>query len=226
MRLKQLLFLLLFLWSGFAFAQDVIVKKDGATIVCRVVELNASEIVYKRWSDLNGANYVMDRSLASAINYEDGRKVDLADAANLYLPGNQNDGTQRFNDKALLQIDAASRGVAPNKKAKRLKIVGSAVGGALAVAGGIIMLTAPSDYNYDGHMATGGANLGVGVIGAGACWLAALRMERQQRRLEVSTLYRHDFPLSNGTSLSAGVDVLHDKMVRSNTLGVGFSYNF
>ena len=55
--MKQFLILFLFLCSTSIFAQDVIVKKDGSTIVCRVVELTSSEITYKKWGDLNGSNY-------------------------------------------------------------------------------------------------------------------------------------------------------------------------
>ena len=106
--MKQLLVLFLFLCSASVFAQDVIVKKDGSTIVCRVVELTSSEIVYKKWSDLNGSNYVMDCSAASAIHYANGKKVKLSEVTNLYKPNNQNDGTQQYNDKALLAMDAAN----------------------------------------------------------------------------------------------------------------------
>ena len=49
--MKQLLVLLLLLCSMSVSAQDVIVKKDGSTIVCRVVEVTATEITYKKWSD-------------------------------------------------------------------------------------------------------------------------------------------------------------------------------
>ncbi len=48
--MKQLLVFLFLLCSGSVFAQDVIVKKDGSTIVCRVVELTSSEITYKKWT--------------------------------------------------------------------------------------------------------------------------------------------------------------------------------
>ena len=71
---------MLLLCSASVSAQDVIVKKDGSTIVCRVVELTSSEITYKKWSNLNGSNYVMERSAASAINYENGKKVNLSEA--------------------------------------------------------------------------------------------------------------------------------------------------
>ena len=105
--MKHLLILLFFLCSMSVSAQDVIVKKDGSTIVCRVVELTESEIVYKKWSDMKGPSYVMERSAASAINYQNGKKVNLSQATNLYKPNNQNDGTQQYNDRALLNIDAA-----------------------------------------------------------------------------------------------------------------------
>ena len=43
--MKQLLFFLMLFCATSAVAQDVIVKKDGGTIVCRIVEVNSSEIV-------------------------------------------------------------------------------------------------------------------------------------------------------------------------------------
>ncbi len=65
---------LLFLCTLSATAQDVIIKKDGNTIVCRVVELTKSEVTYKRWTDLQGSNYVMNLKDVSAIHYENGEK--------------------------------------------------------------------------------------------------------------------------------------------------------
>lgn len=106
--MKHLLVLLFLLCATSISAQDVIVKKDGSTVVCRVVEVTATEITYKKWSDLNGSNYVMERSSASAINYENGKKVNLSEATNLYKPHNQNTGDQQYNDNALLAIDRAS----------------------------------------------------------------------------------------------------------------------
>ena len=73
------LFILLSFVSLNVSAQDVIVKKDGSTVVCRIVEVKPIEITYKKWSDLKGPNYIMDISLASVLNYEDGRKVVLSE---------------------------------------------------------------------------------------------------------------------------------------------------
>lgn len=111
--MKHLLVLLFLLCAVSVSAQDVIVKKDGSTIVCRIVDLTSSEITYKKWNDLNGSNYVMNRTDASAINYENGKKLNMSEVDNLYKPGNQNDGLQNYNDRALLEIDANEH---PKKK--------------------------------------------------------------------------------------------------------------
>ena len=74
--MKKILFsfLLACLCPLLALAQDVIVKKNGGTVVCRVVEVNKSEVIYKRWGNLQGSNYVMDLADVAAINYENGEK--------------------------------------------------------------------------------------------------------------------------------------------------------
>lgn len=72
--MKQFLIILLLLCSIGVFSQDVIVKKNGSTIVCRVIEVTSLDITYRKWNDLNGSNYVMNRADASVINYESGNK--------------------------------------------------------------------------------------------------------------------------------------------------------
>lgn len=60
---------------GIVRAQDVIVKKDSSTVVCRVKELTRTDVVYKKWSDQNGPDYVLDKSLVYCVNYENGERV-------------------------------------------------------------------------------------------------------------------------------------------------------
>ena len=43
-------------------AQDVIVKKDGSTIMSKVIEVGTSEIKYKKWSNQSGPTYVIAKS--------------------------------------------------------------------------------------------------------------------------------------------------------------------
>lgn len=53
-------------------AQDVIVKKDGSTLLSKVLEINSLEIKYKKWSNLEGPIYTIDKKEVSTINYQNG----------------------------------------------------------------------------------------------------------------------------------------------------------
>lgn len=230
--MKQLLVFLLLLCSTSVSAQDVIVKKDGSTIVCRVVELTDSEITYKKWSDLNGSNYVMNRADASAINYENGKKVNLSEATNLYTPNNQNDGTQQYNDRALLAIDAQTHGDRVSKM-KRNGWISCGIAGA-----GILFMTIisaanqPDDYGYrgdafDAAMAGGGILTVGGTVGAILYFSKAHKLKKETSlQVYSSPLFQKDLTLPNGRSLSFGADLLSDCAIGNNTLGIGLRYNF
>lgn len=72
--MKKLLLLLLTLVALNTYAQDVIVKKDGSTILSKVLEVNKSDIKYKKFSNQNGPTYTIDKSEVMAINFENGDK--------------------------------------------------------------------------------------------------------------------------------------------------------
>ena len=220
--MKQLLVLLFLLCSASVFAQDVIVKKDGSTIVCRVVEVSATEITYKKWSNLNGSNYVMDKSLASAINYESGKKENLSEATNLYQPNNQNDGVQQYNDRALLRLDYATRKNDPYKKAKTLKTIGW-IGAVPFVGMAIYCFQNP-------HSGTTGA--GLGFLGVGALWTSSFVLignhiqKKADSMLQTTTIIDWKYDFCKDMSLSAGIDIISDHTNSNNTIGFGLRYNF
>ena len=225
--MKQFLTILLFLCSVSVFAQDVIVKKDGSTVVCRVEKVSETDVTYKLWSDLKGSSYVMDKSLVSAINYESGKKEAFGETQSLYLPNNQNDGVQAMNDKALLKLDATiNKKLGSYKKVKRLKTWGWICGGFLTVAG-----IAPITVYCSGE--GGGELIGIGAgsiaIGAGITTLCLVKAHKQKKMLDdfqSSTIFHQDFHFSNGSSLSVGADLLHDHILNNRTVGLGLSYNF
>lgn len=228
--MKHLLVLFMLLCSATAYAQDVIVKKDGSTVVCRVVELTSSEIVYKKWSDLNGSNYVMNRSDASSINYESGKKVSFAEAGeNLYSPGNQNDGVQQYNDRALLQLDNAAN--SPYKKVKRLRTIGWIGGGSL-VAAGIVIFAIYGSKEIDDALPFALPCIGAGVLGTTSVLLIAnYQKKKLDKTLQATSIYKREVNFSDGTSLSVGFDMLSihtdtNRMFGNNTLGLGLRYNF
>ena len=69
---KLLLFIILFCVSLTIMAQDVIVKKDGSTILSKVLEISETEIKYKKWSNQDGPTYTIHQSEILSINYQNG----------------------------------------------------------------------------------------------------------------------------------------------------------
>lgn len=224
--MKQLLVMFMLLCSTVVITQDVIVKKDGSTIVCRVVELTSSEIVYKKWGDQNESNYVMNRTDASAINYQNGKKVSLAEiGTNLYAPGNQNDGYRQTNDNALLNIDYAASN--PLKKAKVLRLVGYIGGGALFLGGGYMLAAAIDGNNTNSALFIAGIScMSVGVIGGTVCLISAHNIKKKARRIQGLALYEKKFKYKNGTAITPSIDLLRDQACNTQSVGIGLRYNF
>lgn len=227
--MKKLLVLLMILCSCSAFAQDVIVKNDGSTVLCRIVEVNSSEVVYKKWNNLNGSNYVMNRSDVANINYENGKKENVSsNGTNLYTPGNQNSGVQQYNDKALLALDMEANN--PYKKVKNKKKL-AWLGGGILMAGGIAALigyeTSSSAYPQDNLIPVAIA-CAVGSIAWTTGFLISANKTKKkiERQMETYSLFQQEFKFSNGSSLMTGVDVLRDNMKGSNAFGLGLRYNF
>ncbi len=64
-------------------AQDVIVKKDGSTILSKVLEVNESTIRYKKYSNPSGPLYTIDKATILSINYENGEKESFENSTGL-----------------------------------------------------------------------------------------------------------------------------------------------
>jgi len=227
--MKKLLVLLLLLCPMIAMAQDVIVKKDGSTVRCRVEKVSDTEVTFKKWEDLKGPSYIMDKSLVSAINYEDGRKDPFGEVTSPYTPNNQIDGVRTLSDRELLKLDLAANN--PYKKVKRLKTWGWIGGGVLVVVGGILMGKGFFSSKYasiDAPESMAGiviAGLGIGVTTT--CLVVAHKQKKKMdAALQTSSLYRYDIPFGNGSQLSVGADMLHDRIMNNRTVGLGLSYNF
>lgn len=55
-------------------AQDVIVKKDGTTILSKVLEVNETNLRYKKFKNPQGPTYSISLSEIMSVNYENGEK--------------------------------------------------------------------------------------------------------------------------------------------------------
>ena len=132
--------------------------------------------------------------------------------------------TVNMNDKNTLTLKTSVSKL--NNKRKLLKIIG--IGGGLAVVGvgGLIMLTAPSDKGYEEQMIEGGVVMGCGVLGATLCMIKAHNYKRKADRIQASLVYQYDFRLTNGSTLSASIDMLKDGVNNRQTLGLGLQCSF
>lgn len=91
----RLLLLVMTIWPvNTAYAQDVIVKKDGSTILSNVLEINETNIRYKRFSNQGGPIYTINKSEIMSINYENGEKDDFSKVGK-----SNNDTHSRFVEK-------------------------------------------------------------------------------------------------------------------------------
>lgn len=226
--MKQLLFLFFILCSATVFAQDVIVKKDGSTILSKVLEVNQNEVKYKNYNNLNGPTYTISKSELQAINYQNGAKDTFSAPVreeNRYLPNNQNDGTQKINDNTLIAMDYVNSN--PLKKAKTLKTVGW-IGGGILFLGGGYMIAAGLDPGHKGNelLILGISTVSIGVIGGALCIHSANKMIKKVNMLQSSSIYQKEFKLKNGSTFTPSVDILRDQALCTQTVGLGLSYKF
>lgn len=80
--------LLIIIALGFvkiADAQDIIVKIDGTTIDSKVTKITTTEVEYKKWSNVDGPVYTIDKNLVSQIKYQNG---DIEDYTIIETPHN------------------------------------------------------------------------------------------------------------------------------------------
>ena len=77
-RMKKLIFLLTMCVVFNLSAQDIIVKRNGDQIQCKVLEVSKNEVKYKRWVNLDGPAFSEKKSDIFMIKYENGEKDMIA----------------------------------------------------------------------------------------------------------------------------------------------------
>lgn len=56
-------------------AQDIITQLDGTTIEVKITKVDATQVTYKKYSNLGGPSYVMRKDNVQMITYENGKRV-------------------------------------------------------------------------------------------------------------------------------------------------------
>lgn len=213
-------------------AQDVIVKKDGSTILSKVLEVTSSEVKYKKFSNQEGPTYTIKVSELQAINYQNGEKDSFmgtqtesvhVETVAPQTTFNQNP-QQQYNDVQLLRAYKADQN--DIQKYKRLKNIGW-ISGASMVAIGAILPFAISIEDYVHYLIVVGIPIASGGIIAGTTMiLVADHNIKKYNSLQSVSILQQEFHLGKQTNLTADVNVLNDNFTNQKTLGLGFHLNF
>ena len=71
---KSGLLIFLFLNAYNSFSQDLFIYKNGEELNVKVLRINKNDISYKKYSNLNGPEYIEDKANLFMIKYENGTK--------------------------------------------------------------------------------------------------------------------------------------------------------
>lgn len=220
--MKRFLFsLVAILFTCVCFAQDVIIKKDGTTILSTVIKVGQSEVEYKKYNNQTGPTYTISINELSHINYANGTKDTFTSTYNNQSVVTTETATQFSNDEGLLKLyDAHDRKL---KKAKRIKSLGWIVGGTLFAAGGALIISSVSD---DTIVIIGSAVAGAGLITWTTCTLVGNHIGKKSKySVQSNPLFQQEYKIGKN-SLAFGVDMLNDNTFKNQTLGLGVSYKF
>ena len=220
--MKRFLFsLVAILFTCVCFAQDVIIKKDGTTILSTVIKVGQSEVEYKKYNNQTGPTYIVSINELSHINYANGTKDTFTSTYNNQSVVTTETATQFSNDEGLLKLyDAHDRKL---KKAKRIKSLGWIVGGTLFAAGGALIISSVSD---DTIVIIGSAVAGAGLITWTTCTLVGNHIAKKSKySVQSNPLFQKEYKIGKN-SLAFGVDMLNDNTFKNQTLGLGLSYKF
>ena len=217
--------------SACSFAQDVIVKKDGSTILSKVIEIGTTEVKYKKFSNQNGPNYSILKTEIQAINYEDGEKETFTDI----VPQSEQQQQFNYNDYA----GQMAQGIYTNNAMQKEKLLTSAkswekaggwVMGLSFAAGAITGLILQGDveenfFENTTYLVCCGIGLGVGLGGMLICNSIASNKKHIASTIIASQIIHKEFSLDN-THFSAGIDLVNEKVSKEHALGLGLSINF
>ena len=224
--MKRILLFVMLLSATSVFAQDVIVKKDGSTILSKVVEIGSTEVKYKKFSNQNGPTYTITKAEIQTINYENGEKDTFSDAVVTQpLQQQQNYDFGSYSSQV-------AEGIAAGNRLQKEKLLASAkswntVGGVwfwVNALGGL----AVSWIVYggdDGWWIPGAAGVGSGLVGYGICGAIANNKEKAAASIASVPVLKQDFNLGN-SRLSTGFNLMNDKLHNDYALGLGLSLTF
>lgn len=248
MRIRTLILSLL-LCIVSASAKDVITKTDGTKLDAKVEEITETLIRYHKASNPTGPVYTIPITSVATILYENGdidtfneietlrqeevpvtsapsdeELMRMAESQSVFTPQ-----TGYVSDAELLRMANAPHADELYANAKKYRKIGWIGGGGLVIAGLICGLVV--SYQEDNFMSTAGGGL-LGCV-AGATWclgfnLKANSLMKQARKAQsyYSTIFENEILQIGDNSLTAGINLMGNRITNSHSLGLSLGLNF
>lgn len=206
-----------------AMAADVITKKNGTTIQCKVMKVGRTEVEYKNITNLDGPVYALDLTEISSITYENGA-VDKFGEQSVVTT---NAGQRTMTDGELLAMYKQENRMQPYQVWKMSGAILGGLGAASLTCGIIFNVW----YRYGeigigpvlAYYAGGAACFAGGYL----CYRKGYNMQKQvQPRYSCAPIFEQDFQLGNNTMLSADVNMINDNLTHDKSLGLGLRFTF
>lgn len=228
--------------TGICFAQDVLVKKDGSTILVKVLKITETEVEYKDFNNQDGPTRVISIANLLSINYQNGQKESFSVPSSTHespvqIPDivTKETVTKFSNDQQLMQMYKSSKQLSPEqmqKKVKKLRLAGRTVGGILFVGGVVAFGFMHADCDSYGHyhaipLGVGFSSIAAGIATWSGCCFRARKLESRSRySVQSAPVFQQEFNVGNNDRLVVGLDMLKDNTMKNQTLGMGLTYNF
>ena len=242
---RFLLSITLILITSWVIAQDVIVKKDGSTILSKVEKVGITEIEFKKWSNQDGPIYTINRSEVLSINYQNGdidsfcdnnssSQGNMASASDLpvYVKGQLKHvrrNTLSLDDKILSDNEAkkllGTEAYENFLKGVRLKKVGDRImlPGILSVIVGSCMIIVGIQENQD----YGFLVVGVPLIGLGLpCSIAGTIVSNSGTHMIKNVVTEYNMNNDKVVSFNFSPTIMRSLSQSNLGLGVTFNMNF
>lgn len=237
-RLFTTLFLLCL--AGMTTAQDVIVKKDQTTVMSKVLEINSTEIKYKKWNNLDGPTYSINRSEVASINYENGEVEKFSEAPKAsqepqpqqvqYLSGSMTSSGsilylngRKLSDNEIRQlVDSQNYQLYLNAKSQENIALGCIIGGGLALAAaGIIYLVEPPDTDIHSSIFKTKVAFAIGGLIIGMTgWILDSSATNKTKRIAES--YNQAHGLAYSITISPSL-IKGENLQSANNYGLGLT---
>lgn len=215
--------------AAVGFAQDVIVMKDGSTVLAKVLKITKTEVTYKKYNNLQGPEYTMSISDIVSINYENGTKEDFNPVVSQTEVQSSTDIFTTDVKTSDLELLKAYNGYSDiSAKIKKRRLIGWIGGGALVAAGVALIIAGHVDEYGDGLLFAGYPLVGVGVGWCVGWNISAYKLKKELNSYTQVPLFEQDVFTGKNSKLVAGVDALGVRKMNHSTYGVGLNlkYNF